>query len=456
MEARYHNINGKVFKLHRTAEQCFFFEVRSLPLPNVTQYHGRRLERWHNKLLAHGWEESDLPRLTLTSELSRVRDARRKGLAEASAEQTAAEQCLHLEAVVFLLLVQSARQQAEPLPSSEDAIQFFDDFSRKIKGEIGLGRDLVAACSATNGLLNVQVLHALRRNKQGESVHHWLSKKLKTVCCDEGNVTLLQVGCACLEARLDLHLMKQFCEGVAAMWHQHLSDLWPTLQTNPLAAGSLPERGPKKNRRMDPTAMKVLLETASSGGTPALISLANNFPGAAAWTTNIKARTADAPRRAKQTFVQQEVHKIRSHGANQPVPRLSIACDASRVGGEKTMVLFFTWLQEQISCWACPQTIRDFAETAESNPVLAAAASRDRWVYGMKNFFEDISDSLWWETTARMVGTDDPAQNDQGKPKFGKVPKLQRLSSHDVMLALDNCLRSAGLSLAMFSKQSCV
>ena len=120
------------------------------------------------------------------------------------------------------------------------------------------------------------------------------------------------------------------------------------------------------------------------------------------------------------------------------------------------MVLFFTWLPEQISFWACPQTIRDFTETAESDPVIAVAASRDRWVYGMKNFFEDISDSLWWETTARMVGTDDPAQNDQGKPKFGKVPKLQRLSSHDVMLALDNCLRSAGLSLAMFSKQSCV
>ena len=116
------------------------------------------------------------------------------------------------------------------------------------------------------------------------------------------------------------------------------------------------------------------------------------------------------------------------------------------------MVLFFTWLPEQISFWACSLTIRDFTETAESDPVIAAAASRGHWVYGM-NFFEDISDSLRWETTACMFGTDDPAQNVEGKSKFGKVPKLQRLSSHDVMLALDYCLHSARRSLAMFLKK---
>jgi hypothetical protein len=49
--------------------------------------------------------------------------------------------------------------------------------------------------------------------------------------------------------------------------------------------------------------------------------------------------------------------------------------------------LFFTWLQEQISFWPCPQTIRDSTETAESDPVVATAIARDRWVCGMKNFF---------------------------------------------------------------------
>ena len=119
-----------------------------------------------------------MPRLTLTFESSQVQNATRKGLPEASAKQTAVEQRLHLGAVVFISLVQSTRQQKEALPSAEDTIKFFNDFSRKIKGEVSLGRDLVAAAI---GWSNVQVLYALRRNEQGESVRNWLSKKFKTL-----------------------------------------------------------------------------------------------------------------------------------------------------------------------------------------------------------------------------------------------------------------------------------
>ena len=122
-------------------------------------------------------------------------------------------------------------------------------WKNKRRGQLqGLGRSSYRLVERPS----VQVLYALHRNEQGKSVRNWLSKKFKTLCCDEGNVTLLQVGGACSEARLDLRLTKQFFEGVAAMGHLHLSDLWPTLQTNP-SAESLPERGPKKNRRMDPT-----------------------------------------------------------------------------------------------------------------------------------------------------------------------------------------------------------
>jgi hypothetical protein len=119
------------------------------------------------------------------------------------------------------------------------------------------------------------------------------------------------------------------------------------------------------------------------------------------------------------------------------------------------MVFLFTWLQEQISCWPCPQSVRDFAETAETDPGQAALLARDRWVYGIKNFFEDISASMWWETTKRMGGTEDPAQLLDAEGKLGKVPKLQRLSSYDVLVALDQSLRTAGLSLADFSSASC-
>jgi hypothetical protein len=194
MEIRYHTINGKVFKLRRTTERTFFFEARSLPLPNNSQC---RLARWHKQLLDHGWEETDLPNLTLDSELARSREACRSRVAEISSEKTAVEQCLRLDAVVFLVLIRAARHQAEPNSSSEDAVDFFDNFSRQLEGEVSLGRDLVAACPAADGLLNIQVLHELRRRKQGDGVYRWLSKKLKTACCNEGYVNLLHVGSVC-------------------------------------------------------------------------------------------------------------------------------------------------------------------------------------------------------------------------------------------------------------------
>ena len=118
-----------------------------------------------------------MPRLTLTCELSQVQNAPRQGLPKASAEQTAVKQHLHLRAVEFISLVQSARQQKEPLTSADDTIKFFNDFCGKIKGEVSC-RDLVAAAI---GWSNVQVLYALRRNEQGESVRNWLSKKFKTL-----------------------------------------------------------------------------------------------------------------------------------------------------------------------------------------------------------------------------------------------------------------------------------
>ena len=229
MEIRYHTINGKAFKLHRNTERTFFFEARSLPLPNNSQYHGRRLARWHKQLLDHGWEETDLPNLTLDSELARSREACRSRVAEISSEKTAVEQCLRLDAVVFLVLIRAARHQAEPNSSSEDAVDFFDNFSRQLEGEVSLGRDLVAACPAADGLLNIQVSHELRRRKQGDGVYRWLSKKLKTACCNEGYVNLLHVGSVCLQARLDLQVVKQFCQSLADLWQQRLSNLWATL-----------------------------------------------------------------------------------------------------------------------------------------------------------------------------------------------------------------------------------
>ena len=135
------------------------------------------------------------------------------------------------------------------------------------------------------------------------------------------------------------------------------------------------------------------------------------------------------------------------------MPRLSIAADASRVGGEKTMVFFFTWLEEQIVSWPCPQIIRDFAAQAEAEASALGATARDRWVYGVKNFFEDLSATHWWASAAQKEPS---ARPDLPDSCWAKVPRPARLSSHDFLVALDNFLRGAGLSLSSFASLGCI
>ena len=463
MEVRYLQIEEKVYKVIRTAEPAFFLEARSLPLPNIDQFHNRRLDRWHRHLQDYGWDAEELPGLSLDSELARFRATRRNGEAEASAESTAPEQSLRLEALLFLLLWRSChryrqRRDVEPENTFQaEAARLFESITKKLEGEIEFGSEIISACPVADGLVDIQVLHQLRNQGLGQAEHHYLSSRLAAAASEAGLPTFLQVGAACLSARLSLQLPKQFCQSIAALWHQQLSEHWPTLPSNPLAAGARPLKGPKRKRRIDPEISKIFSESAASGGPQALLALQRHSPAAAEWLGAVRTvNKHGAGEHAKHQHVQCEIQKIRSYGKRQYVPRLSIACDASRVGGEKTMVFLFTWLQEQISCWPCPQSVRDFAETAESDPGQAASLARDRWVYGMKNFFEDISASIWWETTTRMVGTDDPAQLLDSEKKLGKVPKLQRLSSYDVLVALDQSLRTAGLSLADFSPASCV
>jgi hypothetical protein len=417
MEFRYLQIGEKVYKVIRTAEPAFFLEARSFPLPNIDQFHNRRLERWHHLLQDYGWDAADLPGLSLDSKLTRFRAARRNGQAEAAAELVASEQSLRLEALLFLLLWRSCRpskqgEDGDPQNTSQaEASRLLESITKKLEGEIEFGNETISACPVADGLVDIQVLHQLRHHEHGQAEHRYLSRRLAAAAGEAGLPTFQQVGAACLSARLSLQLPKQFCQSVAALWHQQLSEHWAALPTNPLAAGARPLKGPRRNRRMDPVVSNIFLESASSGGAQALLSLCRNSPAAADWLGEMeKVKKHGAREFAKHQQVHQEIHKIRSYGKKQHVPRLSIACDASRVGGEKTMVFLFTWLQEQISCWPCPQSVRDFAETAETDPGQAALLARDRWVYGIKNFFEDISASMWWETTKRMVGTEDPAQ----------------------------------------------
>ena len=147
MEFRYLQIGEKVYKVIRTAEPAFFFEARSLPLPNRDQYHNRRLERWHRLLQDYGWDAADLPGLSLDSELARSRAARRNGQAEAAAELVASEQSLRLEALMFLLLCRSCRpskqgEDGDPQNTSQaEASKLLESITKKLEGEIEFGNE---------------------------------------------------------------------------------------------------------------------------------------------------------------------------------------------------------------------------------------------------------------------------------------------------------------------------
>ena len=205
---------------------------------------------------------------------------------------------------------------------------------------------------------------------------------------------------------------------------------------------------------MDPEARRLLAEAAAAGGVRALEAVCQSSPVAEKWLANLRTgRKTDVAMRARQHAVLREMHKLFEYGSLRPVPRLSIAADASRVGGEKTMVFFFTWLEEQIVSWPGPQIIRDFAVQADAEASTLGATARDRWVYGMKNFFEDLSATHWWASAAQKEPS---ARPDLPDASWAKVPRPARLSSHDFLVALENCLRGAGLTLSSFASLSCI
>jgi hypothetical protein len=133
-------------------------------------------------------------------------------------------------------------------------------------------------------------------------------------------------------------------------------------------------------------------------------------------------------------------------------PQISIAMDASRVGGEKTLVMFALHLQQNWHLWLPPQAVRDFAPQAEHQLCSPGDSLQARWSLGLQNFFRDFSEHAWKKTS----GEPSREASEKTKPARARnttegVAGHERMSSYDLLVCLDNALRSLGLGLASFA-----
>jgi hypothetical protein len=114
------------------------------------------------------------------------------------------------------------------------------------------------------------------------------------------------------------------------------------------------------------------------------------------------------------------------------------------VSGEKTLVLFGVLLESElrICFWPALQILRDFAFQHEHKLGKVEASLVDRWIFGMRHFFADLS------------SLQQGSQNCSAGANLKTLPAPNRMSAHDLLVALDNALRSLGYELVDFLSES--
>jgi hypothetical protein len=114
------------------------------------------------------------------------------------------------------------------------------------------------------------------------------------------------------------------------------------------------------------------------------------------------------------------------------------------VSGEKTLVLFGVLPESElrISFWPALQILRDFAPQHEHKLGQVEAGVVDRWIFGMRRFFADLS------------SLQQGSQNCSAGANLKTLPAPNRMSAHDLLVALDNALRSLGYELVDFLSES--
>lgn len=429
------DITAKIF----TRGDEFFAWARDFPICNLKQYLARRTRRWQSLLEDAGWSAAEAAASTSTSAAAARKQLR--GSPDQLCNWSSEEQEVRLDALLFLLLHTSQRRSQAQGPEAGHTLAAI---GADLQGELDIGVATLAACSVQQGIVDVQILHTMAAQLPNvDPCIIVLSRDIGPAA----RVSFADFSAAMYRAGM----AKQWCQGASRLWATSLQLRWAELPVDPLFAGVQAPLGPsqRRARRLDPDLREVLAEVASRGG----------------------ARTMDLVERAAQkkiagmtatrtwsTLVQGVVARaMHCYGAaaTKGVPRLSLAADASRVSGEKTLVSFAVWPGNQASLWLAPQIVRDFAtQLNQSEDAVADEATVLRWECGMRLFFCNFDRTAWQQSEEQADGGLEATEETAGgraPEETDKIPRLARLSSYDLLVALDNALRSCHLSLRHFA-----
>ena len=110
-----------------------------------------------------------------------------------------------------------------------------------------------------------------------------------------------------------------------------------------------------------------------------------------------------------------------------------------------------THLEQSWHLWLPVQAVRDFAAQAEHQLTRPAPALQSQWEHGLRSFLQDFGSHRW-----KQECHEEEDSERQSLQKAGPAEDWQaaRMSSHDLLVCLDNALRGVGLALASFVRSS--
>ena len=436
---RYYPLDqGKVVKLLLDDQLQTFWHAREFPLCNSSQYLSRRTSRWQEFLHKAGWPEDELGNLFGVSHEA----LRRRKLEEApEGMPTDTEQLIRSAALISLLAQSASLQAAGASDLAAGACDVLRKFFSEVKGEVLLRSRIAVACPLLNCAVDLRALAAAsaaepcrKLKKFHNSLQNRDSAELTTFLVQAGKHGLL-------------HSCSLSCAQLLDSW---LATQWQTLSQDPLIAKAIPVKGKKTARRLDPTLRRAYSAVAASGR--GNLELAKRL-GAARALEHVK-KLPSATTLGEEFIAglfSQRKFLVSQQAAE---PQISIAMDASRVGGEKTLVMFSMHLQQSWHLWLPSQAVRDFAPQAEHQLCSPGDSMQARWSLGLQNFFRDFSEHAQKKTSGEPSEQSSGTMPSKTRNATEGMMGHERMSSHDLLVCLDNALRSLGLGLASFAPKA--
>ena len=423
-----------ILKVFRDEQLRLFWVGRDFPFCNSGQYLARRTQRWQEFLKKSGW-----PREALEGVFGVTHEALRRRKVEEAPEGvvTETEQLLRSSAMIGLLSQAASCQAAGASDLAARASNFLGKLFSEASGEVHLQGSITVACPLLNGFLDLRALAAATAAVPCRTL-----RKFHNSLQNQDSVELKVF----LDKAASHKLLHSCCLSCGQLLDAWLAQRWETLSQDPLAAKVVPSKSKRTAQRLDPTLRRALAEVAGTGRQNLILA---RRLGAARALEHVK-KLPTATRLSEESIAALFSQRKFLTSQQAAAPQISIAMDASRVGGEKTLALFMIHLQQSWHLWLPVQAVRDFAPQEEHQLCSPGDALQARWSLGLQNFFRDFTEHACNETSGELGPAAKAAEN---KTKKGQenLPGQDRMSSHDLLVCLDNALRSLGLSLASFT-----